>query len=58
MTPFTHAILDFNNEIIRKVRWSNREAKWFRINHPSFTIVKLDRPKEIDVKELVGEALF
>ena len=37
MIPFSHAILDDDGEVIRKHRWSNREAKWFKDNNPSIT---------------------
>jgi hypothetical protein len=60
MLPFTHAVLDDDGEVIRKHRWSHREAKWFTDNNPHVIIVKL--PKEIRVREnlyeLVGECLF
>lgn len=60
MLPFSHAILDDNGEIIRKHRWSTREAKWFTDNNPHVIIVRL--PKEVRVREdlcqLVGECLF
>lgn len=58
MIPFTYAILDCNNEVIKKVRWSSREVKWFKDNHPSFDVVKLERPPKVNLNELVGEALF
>ena len=28
MTPFTHAIVDDDGEVIRQYRWSAKEAKW------------------------------
>lgn len=30
MIPFSHAIVDDDGEIIRKYRWSVREAKWHK----------------------------
>jgi len=46
MIPFSHAILDDDGEIIRKHRWSNREAKWFKDNNPSITVIKLEKVVE------------
>ena len=40
---FTHAVVD-DGEIIRKHRWSKREAKWYKDTHPGIQIVEL--PKE------------
>ena len=58
MLPFTYAIMA-DGEMIRKMRWSNREAKWFKDNHPGYEIIKLEVPKEKNVFELIKEeALF
>jgi hypothetical protein len=60
MIPFSHAIVDDEGEIIRKHRWSQREAKWFTENNPSVKVIRL--AKEAVVKEdlfkLVGECLY
>ncbi len=40
---FTHAVVD-DGDIIRKYRWSKREAKWYRDTHPDIQVVEL--PKE------------
>lgn len=40
---FTHAVLD-DGDIIRKYRWSKREAKWYKDSHPDLDVVEL--PKE------------
>lgn len=40
---FTHAVVD-DGEIIRKHRWSKREAKWYKDTHPDIQVVEL--PKE------------
>ena len=60
MIPFSYAIIDDEGEVIRKHRWSVKEAKWFTENNPNVKVVKLDKP--IVVKEnlfqLVGECLF
>jgi hypothetical protein len=58
--PFSYAIIDDEGEVIRKHRWSVKEAKWFTENNPDVKVVKLDKPKEVkeDLFELVGECLF
>lgn len=60
MIPFTYAILDDDNEIIRKYRWSAKEAKWFKENNHNVNLIKLE--KQVTIKEnlfaLVGECLF
>ena len=60
MIPFSYAVIDDEGEVIRKHRWSVKEAKWFTENNPNVKVVKLDKP--IVVKEnlfqLVGECLF
>jgi hypothetical protein len=60
MIPFSYAVLDHDGEIIRKHRWSIKEAKWFKDNNPNVTLIKLE--KQIKTKEnlfaLVGECLF
>jgi len=60
MIPFNYAIIDDEGEVIRKHRWSVKEAKWFTENNPDVKVVKLDKPKEVkeDLFELVGECLF
>jgi hypothetical protein len=60
MIPFSYAIIDDEGEVIRKHRWSVKEAKWFTENNPSVKVVKLDKPKVIkeDLFQLVGECLF
>lgn len=40
---FTHAVVD-DGDIIRKYRWSQREAKWYKDTHPNIDVVAL--PKE------------
>lgn len=60
MIPFTYAILDDDNEIIRKHRWSAKEAKWFKENNPNVNLIKLEKQMTIkeDLFTLVGECLF
>ena len=43
MSNFTHAVLD-DGDIIRKYRWSKREAKWYKDTHPDIDVIQL--PKE------------
>lgn len=59
MIPFSHAILDDDGEVVRKHRWSVREAKWFKDNNPNITVIKLEKQiiKE-DLYALVGECLY
>ena len=58
MIPFSHAILDDTGEVIRKHRWSNREAKWFINNNPNVKVITLPKPKPINLYDVVGECLF
>ena len=60
MIPFSHAVIDDEGEVIRKHRWSVKEAKWFTENNPDVKVIKLDKPKEVkeDLFKLVGECLF
>lgn len=62
MNDFTYALLDCDGDIIRKVRWSNNEYKWYTSNFPETKIIKLDQPKKesdyVRALELVGECLF
>ena len=44
---FTHAVVD-DGDIIRKYRWSKREAKWYRDTHPDIDVIALPQaPKEV-----------
>ena len=58
---FSHAIIDDNGDIIRKYRWSAKEAKWHK--DQGKTVIKLD-VKVIKINqyqqawELVGESLY
>ena len=59
--PFTYAIIDDEGEVIRKHRWSAKEAKWFIENNPDTKVKKLEvvkEPKENEFNnalQLVGE---
>ena len=62
MTPFTHAIVDDDGEVIRKYRWSSKEAKWHK--EQGKNVIKLEVTKEpvksaFDIAlELVGLCPF
>ena len=60
MIPFSYAIVDDLGEVIRKHRWSVKEAKWFTENNPDVKVIKLDKPIVVkeDLFQLVGECLF
>ena len=64
MIPFSYAIIDDEGEVIRKHRWSVKEAKWFTDNNPSAKVVKLEVVKETkedifnSAFKLVGECRF
>ena len=60
MIPFSYAVVDDEGEVIRKHRWSVKEAKWFTENNPNVKVVKLDKPIVVkeDLFQLVGECLF
>ena len=57
--PFTHALVE-DGEIVRKYRWSRREAKWYRDTHKDVTIITLEQEPQAkeDLFELVGECLI
>lgn len=59
MIPFSYAVLDDDGEVVRKHRWSIKEAKWFKDNNPNVTVIKLEKQiiKE-DLYALVGECLY
>lgn len=60
MIPFSHAILDDEGDIIRKHRWSNREARWFITNNPNVNVIVLPKVEQVklDLFKLVGECRF
>lgn len=43
--PFTHAVLDDEGEVVRKYRWSRKEAKWFTENNKDVIVVELPKEK-------------
>ncbi len=60
MIPFSYAVVDDEGEVIRKYRWSVKEAKWFTDNNPHVKVVKLEKPIVVkeDLFQLVGECVF
>jgi len=65
MIPFSYAVIDDEGEVIRKHRWSVREAKWFTENNPSVKVIRLEQPPkqtapqiQQELFNLVGEALY
>lgn len=44
---FTHALLDFDDEIIKKYRWTKKEYEWYIEKHPKDKIIKLDKPERV-----------
>jgi len=65
MIPFSYATVDDEGEVIRKHRWSVKEAKWFTDNNPHVKVIKLEKesqPTMMQIQQelfnLVGEALY
>jgi hypothetical protein len=65
MIPFSYAVVDDEGEVIRKHRWSVKEAKWFTENNPSVKVIRLEQePKQTSIQiqqelfNLVGEAKY
>lgn len=65
MIPFSYATVDDEGEVIRKHRWSVKEAKWFTENNPHVKVVKLEQPPkqtasqtQEELYKLVGECLI
>lgn len=56
--PFSHAVVDDEGEIVRKYRWSRKEAKWHKDQGEN--VIELPKEKEVkvDLMDLVGECLF
>jgi hypothetical protein len=65
MIPFSYAVVDDEGEVIRKYRWSVKEAKWFTEKNPHVKVIRLDQePKQTatqiqqELFNLVGEATY
>lgn len=61
-STFTHALLDFDDKIIKKFRWTNKDYRWYIEKHSNDKVIKLDQPNKVSdyhrALELVGECLF
>lgn len=59
MIPFSYAVVDEDGEIVRKYRWSAKEAKWHK--EQGKNVIKLEVKKEPSISpfeealNLVGE---
>ena len=56
---YSHAVVDDMGEIIRKYRWSTKEAKWHKDNGKNvikLEVVKINKFQQ--AWELVGESLY
>ena len=56
---YSHAVVDDMGEIIRKYRWSPKEAKWHKDNGKNvikLEVVKINKFQQ--ALELVGESLY
>jgi hypothetical protein len=65
MIPFSYAVVDDEGEVIRKYRWSVKEAKWFTDNNPSVKVIRLEKEPiqtqtqiQQELFNLVGEAIY
>ena len=65
MIPFSYAVVDDEGEVIRKHRWSVKEAKWFTEKNPDVKVIKLEQPPkqtqpqiQQELFNLVGEATY
>jgi hypothetical protein len=55
---FTHAVMD-NGDMIKKYRWSNKEAKWYQDTHKNIQVIKLTTAPKQNVFDLIkAEPLF
>jgi hypothetical protein len=45
--PFSYAVVDDEGEVIRKHRWSVKEAKWFTENNPNVKVIRLEKVKQV-----------
>ena len=56
---YSHAVVDDMGDIIRKYRWSAKEAKWHKDNGKNvikLEVVKINKFQQ--ALELVGESLY
>ena len=61
MIPFTHAIVDDEGSVIRKYRWSAKEAKWHKEQGKKVVKLEVEKTTKLtpyqEAWELVGECL-
>jgi len=61
MIPFSYAIIDEDGEIVRKFRWSVKEAKWHKEQGKNVIKLEKEKVKEIgydELSKLCGEAPY
>mgnify|MGYP003344327723 CR=1 FL=1 len=62
MTPFSHAIVDDDGEVIRQYRWSNKEAKWHKEQGKNVIKLEVKQEPKLSLYDeaflLVGECLL
>jgi hypothetical protein len=62
MLPFTYAVVDDDGEVLRKHRWSIKEAKWHK--EQGSNVIKLEVVKQTEsniydeLSKLCGDAVF
>jgi hypothetical protein len=45
MIPFSHAVLDSDGEVLRKYRWSTKEAKWHKEQGKNVVVLPKEPPQ-------------
>ena len=62
MLPFTYAVVDDDGEVLRKYRWSAKEAKWHKeqgSNVIKLEVIKQEENNSYDeLSKLCGETIF
>ena len=58
MIPFSHAVIDDDGEIVRKYRWSVKEAKWHKDKGENVITLAKEKVIKENLFDLVGECLF
>ena len=51
MIPFSHAIVDEDGEIVRKFRWSIKEAKWHKDQGKNVIKLEVEKPKPFNFND-------
>lgn len=55
---FNYAVVDEFGDILRKYRWSAKEAKWHKEQGKNVIKLEVVKPIETPLIDLVGECLF